>query len=137
MIVIRPAHSGDCERIAAIQKASPEGAQWQPGAYLAFECTAAEVAGHLAGFLAVRRTAPGEAEILNLAVAPEYRRQGVARALLEEFLNNHRGECFLEVRASNRAALALYQSFRFERVGLRPNYYSHPPESAIVMRRLS
>ena len=78
----------------------------------------------------------GEAEILRLAVLPEARRQGVARALLHAFWEENRIDAtFLEVRASNTAARALYESEGFAETGRRKNYYAHPAEDAVCMRR--
>lgn len=80
----------------------------------------------------------GESDMMNLAVAPAYRRQGVGRALVERLLwelaeDNH---CLtLEVRASNEAAIALYESLSFRQVGRRPGYYQHPPEDALILRK--
>ena len=80
----------------------------------------------------------GESDMMNLAVAPAYRRQGVGRALVERLLwelaeDNH---CLtLEVRASNEAAIALYESLGFRQVGRRPRYYQHPPGDALILRK--
>ena len=78
-----------------------------------------------------------ELHILNLATAPEQRRKGVARALLQATVENgRRHRCAmatLEVRRSNEAAIELYRSFHFRAVGIRPNYYVDEGEDAIVM----
>jgi ribosomal-protein-alanine N-acetyltransferase len=75
--------------------------------------------------------------LLNLAVLPEYRRQGLAGMLLEDALTDFGrqggGYVSLEVRPSNKAAQALYDSFGFERVGRRKQYYRSDNEDAIVM----
>jgi ribosomal-protein-alanine N-acetyltransferase len=78
-----------------------------------------------------------EVHVLNVATAPEHRRRGVARAVMEELLarGKHR-RCTLatlEVRRSNEAAIALYRSFGFRSVGVRPNYYVDEKEDALVM----
>jgi ribosomal-protein-alanine N-acetyltransferase len=104
---------------------------------LAHRCTVAELESLVAGFLVSRQTAPGEREILNLAVDPPARRKGVARALLVYELHHSQGQWFLELRASNKKAINLYQSLGFQKVGTRNNYYAAPPESAIVMRIFS
>ena len=79
-----------------------------------------------------------EAEILGLAVQAEHRRQGLATLLLKSFLQQAAASgthhVFLEVRESNRAALALYRNFGFQIAGRRPDYYRSPEESALVMR---
>jgi ribosomal-protein-alanine N-acetyltransferase len=90
-----------------------------------------------AGFLVSRATAPGEREILNLAVAPPQRRRGVAGRLLEQELGRGEGSWFLEVRESNTPAIRLYQALGFRFAGRRERYYQNPPEAGIVMRFLS
>ncbi len=90
------------------------------------------------GYL-IARDAAGSGEILNLAVAPEHRRQGLARRLLEAGLGelSARGvyEVFLEVRQSNVAAQMLYGDAGFRTVGQRAGYYRSPREDALVLRR--
>jgi ribosomal-protein-alanine N-acetyltransferase len=77
-----------------------------------------------------------EAHIMNLAVAGDRQRQGIASALVSRLLTaaGDRGAtgATLEVRASNRAALALYRRFRFEEAGRRPRYYPNG-EDAVIM----
>ncbi len=130
---VREALPGDTQAIAAIQAASPEAAVWEPASYLAERCLVAESWGLIAGFVAYRPTGEGEWEILNLAVAPEARRTGVATALAEEMLARSKGKVFLEVRLSNTAARKLYEKLGFSQVGLRRGYYQSPPEDGIVM----
>jgi len=78
-----------------------------------------------------------ELHVLNVATAPEARRQGVARTLLDTALTRGRQHgcalATLEVRRSNEAALALYRRFGFRPVGVRPNYYVEESEDAVVM----
>ena len=80
-----------------------------------------------------------EGYITNVAVFPEYRRCGVAAKIIEVFMNFARGNQLsfltLEVRPSNEAAIALYQSFGFEEVGRRRNYYDLPKEDALILTR--
>ncbi len=89
------------------------------------------------GYL-VGRDVAGSGEILNLAVSPEHRRTGLARALLAEGLKllRSRGaeEVFLEVRSSNAAAIELYRAAGFRPVGVRADYYRNPREDALVLR---
>src|SRR5262249_7011739 len=129
-VVVRPARPEDRAAIAAIQRASPEASSWDPAGY---EVTVAEVDGRVAGFLVIRQTAPDEVEVLNLAVAPEHRRKGVARDLLQTLLERTPGDVFLEVRESNLGARLFYQSLGFTDVSRRPEYYSDPPDAGIVM----
>lgn len=80
-----------------------------------------------------------EGYITNVAVFPEARRCGVARQIIEVFMNfaraNHLAFLTLEVRPSNTAAIALYQGFGFEEVGRRKNYYDLPKEDALILTR--
>ena len=80
-----------------------------------------------------------ELQIMNLAVAPEYRCRGYGCALLDD-LNCLAGPLgvsmmTLEVRRSNAQAIRLYERYGFSRVGVRPQYYSDNAEDALVMRR--
>ncbi|MEW5729593.1 MAG: GNAT family N-acetyltransferase [Pseudomonadota bacterium] len=92
--------------------------------------------GGPAGFV-LWRAAAGEAEILTIAVLPPWRRAGLGGRLLDAALDAARvagaGEMFLEAAAGNTAALALYDSRGFARVGLRKGYYAG--EDAVTMRR--
>ena len=130
----RAGTAADLEAIAAIQSASPEAAHWEPRDYFQYDLRVAVVDGHIAGFLVGRTLAAGESEILNLAVAPEHRRRGVARGLVEGWLRGANGDVFLEVRASNEAAQKFYKSLGFQVVSVRSEYYSSPVETAIVMK---
>jgi [ribosomal protein S18]-alanine N-acetyltransferase len=80
-----------------------------------------------------------EAEIADLAVAPEARRRGIGRALLDRVLGELGGAgvrgVYLEVRESNQAARTLYEASGFESIGRRRGYYRHPVEDALVLRR--
>jgi len=136
-VTIRTARFTDLGPLAAIQAASPEAAQWNPLDYLKYDCRVADVESCVAGFLVFREVAPDEREILNLAVDPAERRKGIAGRLLSEVLAVAKGTWFLEVRASNAAALQLYESAGFHRAGRRRNYYYEPAEDAIVMRFFS
>ena len=81
----------------------------------------------------------GETDMMNIAVAPDYRRQGVAEALVNELvcqLRDGGNHCLtLEVRASNEPAIALYTKLGFLQVGRRPNYYRSPREDALILRK--
>ena len=80
-----------------------------------------------------------EGYITNVAVFPEFRRQGVAAKLIAVFENFARGNQLavltLEVRPSNTAAIALYKGFGFEEVGRRKNYYDLPKEDALILTK--
>ncbi len=83
--------------------------------------------------------AAGQGDIVNIAVLPEFRRQGLGRRLLESVLQyaSKLGieHMFLEVRKSNVAARTLYQSNGFKQVGLRARYYPDNGEDALIMSR--
>jgi len=130
----RPGTIADLDAVAAIQFASPEAAQWEARDYLQYDLRVALVNREVAAFLVSRTLAAGESEILNLAVAPEHRRRGVARGLVEGWLRGVKGDVFLEVRASNEAAQEFYKSLGFQVVSIRSEYYSSPVETAIVMK---
>ena len=79
-----------------------------------------------------------EGYIDNVAVEPDARRHGVASALLEVFCRFGAANLAfltLEVRASNNAAIGLYDEHGFHRAGLRPGYYQKPREDAVIMTR--
>jgi [ribosomal protein S18]-alanine N-acetyltransferase len=89
-----------------------------------------------AGLLAPRGAK--EADIQTIAVAEGARRNGIGRelvaALLDEAVHRGASEVFLEVRADNPGAQALYRSFGFEAIGVRPRYYQPDDVDAVVMR---
>jgi ribosomal-protein-alanine N-acetyltransferase len=80
-----------------------------------------------------------ELHINTLAVRPAWRRRGIARKLLVEVLRRSAEEgatrATLEVRRSNEAARRLYAGLRFEERGVRPGYYTRPPEDALILWR--
>lgn len=137
-ITVRKATAEDLEGLLQLQRQSlPQAAEWSAGALLEglSGCLAAQTADRLAGFLLYRRIATAEWEILNLAVDPVLRRQGIAGRLIEEFLRTAEGDVYLEVRESNDAARALYARWGFSEQGSRPGYYHRPVEDAVVMKR--
>ena len=95
---------------------------------------AGEVVGYVVAWFVV-----DEAEVANVAVAPEVRGRGVGARLLDEALSAARrhgaASVYLEVRDSNAAARALYASRGFVQIGRRRRYYRRPVEDALVMRR--
>lgn len=95
----------------------------------------AEIDGQIQGFACFRICAP-ECELLRLAVAPSARRAGIGRALLDHACRCLTGDkcvtCFLEVRASNNAARALYEHAGFIHDGRRARYYNNPVEDAML-----
>lgn len=79
----------------------------------------------------------GEGNINRIAVLPQYRKQGIADALMKAMLGwakeNKLVFVTLEVRQSNTAAISLYRKYGFENVGIRNNFYSAPVEDAVLM----
>ena len=98
----------------------------------------AEVDGVLAGYIG-SQTVPPESDVMNVAVSPAYRRQGIAEtlvnALVEALKAADNESLTLEVRASNAPAIALYEKLGFVTVGKRPNYYRNPKEDAWILRK--
>ncbi len=98
----------------------------------------AEEDGSLAGYVG-SQSVLGEADMMNVAVDPAFRRKGVAEALVTALLDElkSRGNyCLsLEVRVSNDAAIALYKKLGFSQVGRRKNYYQKPREDALILRK--
>ena len=90
----------------------------------------------IAGYIVARETA-GELHINNVAVREQYRRRGYGALLLGHVLDQARRKqaiaAFLEVRNGNSAAQALYERCGFKPIAKRPNYYTDPPEDAVVM----
>ena len=80
-----------------------------------------------------------EADMMNIAVHPDFRRRGVAQSLVKGLvagLKEKDVRCLtLEVRASNDPAIALDQKLGFVQVGRRPNYYRNPKEDALILRK--
>ncbi|MEX1082296.1 MAG: ribosomal protein S18-alanine N-acetyltransferase [Halofilum sp. (in: g-proteobacteria)] len=103
-------------------------------------CLVAELDGAVAGH-GLMMAQMDEAHILNVCVSPDARRRGVAWTLLHALLEvgGDAGvhAAFLEVRRSNRAAIALYEAAGFIRIGWRKDYYPAPfgREHAVVMSR--
>jgi ribosomal-protein-alanine N-acetyltransferase len=95
-------------------------------------------AGTVVGYLGYRMVIE-EMHILIVAVDPRWRRHGIARRLLCQAMEQARqAECTratLEVRASNTEAQQLYYKLKFAPVGVRPRYYSRPPEDALILWR--
>ena len=128
-MILRQAEPRDATAIRRIEEESGSSS-WD---YLRYECTVVEADGSTVAYLLVRRVGEDEFEILNVAVAPQFRRRGVAESLIRSQLKVKRGNWFLEVRESNLPARSLYDKIGFRQTGRRPDYYSDPPESGIVM----
>lgn len=143
----RPLCEGDLAYVAALE-AQIHAAPWTTGNFrdalaAGYAARVAEREHRIVAY-GVLMPAPGEAQILNLSVVPDARREGLGRALLRQFIDDARRlnaeQVFLEVRASNVAAIRLYESEGFEPVARRAGYYpgasaEAPREDALVMRR--
>lgn len=137
---VRPMTAADASHCAAIAAAAPE--PWGEGQLLselespAARLFVAESEGGVLGF-AVFQLAAGEASLYALNVDPAARRKGVGAALLAGALKALKaegaGQCFLEVRAANAPALALYRRLGFASAGVRRGFYRDPPDDAVVM----
>ncbi|MDQ2949473.1 MAG: GNAT family N-acetyltransferase [Acidobacteriota bacterium] len=136
--IIREAVASDIPVLDAIEQESFALGPWDAGSFLKYSCFVAELEHRVAGFLVSREVFPGiqgarpEREILNLAVAPVYRRLGIATALLRHELSLNATH-YLDVRESNVGARKLYEHLGFTEVGRRTDYYTCPIENAIVM----
>jgi ribosomal-protein-alanine N-acetyltransferase len=94
--------------------------------------------GRLVGYLVLSRYVDAW-HVMNVAVAPERRREGIATALLRRLLEQTRGDAergyTLEVRVSNVGAISLYERFGFRPKGVRRGYYTDNREDALIMWR--
>ena len=96
----------------------------------------AECGEEKAGYGEIRMVA-GEAQIYNIAIAPEFRRAGIGEALLRHMIDKAEADgctfVTLEVRGGNEAAMALYHKLGFREVGRRKGYYAKGGEDAVLM----
>ena len=140
---VRPATLADLPAILSIERIAFSD-PWTADAFRSMLgqdhvlTTVAERDGRLVGY-SVAWAVGDEAELANLAVAPEHRGTGVAKRLLDHLLDDldARGGAtiYLEVRDSNAPAQGLYRSRGFTAAGRRKGYYRKPTEDAVVMRR--
>ena len=98
----------------------------------------AEEEGNVWGYVG-SQTVMDETDMMNIAVHPEHRKQGIAATLVNNLVDvlRTRGShsLMLEVRASNDPARKLYDKLGFQQVGLRKNYYRNPKEDACILRK--
>lgn len=94
--------------------------------------------GQVLGYVG-SQTVLDETDMMNVAVSAQARRRGIAQALVEALviqLKQRGSRCLtLEVRTSNAPAICLYEKLGFRQVGRRPNYYSHPKEDGLILRK--
>ena len=142
---VRAADRSDWDRIVLIEALAFERASWGGKSVREGLSTAlvnafvvCRTVGALPDGFALWRSMGDEAEILSIAVAPDRRRGGMGRALLDEILISAASEglrsLYLEVDAGNTAARALYDRAGFQRVGLRKKYYRNGAD-ALVLRK--
>ena len=142
--LIRAAVSTDLPALMALEKHAPTAAHWPIDRYKALfhDANSNRIAlvieeEQVQGFI-VANAVGTEWEIENMVIAAPVRRCGLGARLLAELLDAaraRRGELvFLEVRASNQAARALYEKFAFVETGLRKKYYKDPEEDAVLYR---
>jgi ribosomal-protein-alanine N-acetyltransferase len=141
-VVLRPATAADLDTVVMIERVSFSDPPWSrrsfasllddPRVRFTVACMPA-VVGYVVMWLVA-----DEAELANLAVAPDRRRQGIGQVLLDsamaEALARGATSLYLEVRESNVAARALYGGRGFRAVGRRPAYYRNPLEDALLLR---
>lgn len=142
----RPMRSTDVVYVAALE-AQIHAAPWTVGNFrdalaAGYAAQVAERDGRIVVF-GVMMLAPGEAQVLNVSVVPDARREGLGRELVLRFIDDAArmgaAQIFLEVRVSNVAAIALYERTGFARIARRAGYYPAGPdgsrEDALVMRK--
>ena len=140
---IVPMHEDHVPQVALLEKACFAD-PWSEKS-IAFELTnplslwlVAQEGDTLLGYVG-SQTCLDETDMMNIAVSPAFRRQGVAKALIEALVAalRERGSKMLtlEVRASNATARQLYESLGFSQIGLRKNYYRNPKEDALILRK--
>jgi ribosomal-protein-alanine N-acetyltransferase len=141
IIAIRKLAASDVPTVLTILLESPEAAAWSQGSLLQLASAypaswVADLKGTPVGFL-IGRIAADEFEILNMAVSGAHRRSGIASKLLESALDFSRitgcARSYLEVRASNGPAIALYARHGFTECGRRARYYRDPVEDAVLL----
>lgn len=144
MMMIRPANAEDCAALADIDRRG-NPSPWSEKQFQAALASRTETVliaeqdGNISGFI-VWQSIVDESELHLIATAPEYRRQGVAAALLAQWFQtaaaHNIARLFLEVRAGNEAAQNLYRKYGFAECGRRKHYYGHPDgsrEDAVLM----
>ena len=138
---IRRLEKDDAPAVHQLSCAIPELSPWSLSDFESFLDSGfagwvAENEKGIAGFL-LTRCVSDEMEILKLGAAPDFRRRGMASALLTAAfvpaVSQGIRRVFLEVRASNAEAISLYRTAGFRVTGRRRNYYSAPVEDALLM----
>ena len=144
MIELRDMIMEDCERVAMIDHACFQEA-WSVAMFedtLRFPTyhyiVAVSEKEGIVGFAGIVISVD-TADVMNIGVLPEYRKQGIGNMLMKKLENLAKiSKCesiMLEVRESNQAAISLYQKNDFTSIAIRKNYYSNPVEHGIVMQK--
>ncbi|MDO4975917.1 MAG: ribosomal protein S18-alanine N-acetyltransferase [Eubacteriales bacterium] len=142
MILYRPMTELDCEQVSYLYKEcfsqpwslSAIKEMFTTDGYISLvaENDEKEIIGYVG-----MKTVFDEADITNVAVLPSMRKQGIAKILLRELMEEAKKKgiisIFLEVRASNIPAITLYEHADFKNCGRRKNYYHEPEEDALLM----
>ncbi|HVE11958.1 MAG TPA: ribosomal protein S18-alanine N-acetyltransferase [Elusimicrobiota bacterium] len=143
MPVLRPAREEDLDALAAIEKLWPTAPGWSRAQFAEELGRAGSVLlvaddGGAVGYACMWLVA-GEAQVLNIAVAPAAARRGVGRALLAALLERARGaaRATLEVSEPNLAARRLYEGAGFRVVGRRAKYYNDGSDAILMDKDLS
>lgn len=145
-VTLRPATADDVEAIMAIETPVFAHEAWSTEAMARDvgdpNCTyfVAESAGVVIGYAGLLcPPGSGEADVQTIAVVPDGRSKGLGRrlmtALLEQAEARRAKHIFLEVRADNAQAIALYESLGFAEIAVRPKYYQPEGVDAVVMKR--
>ena len=137
---VRPMSASDVRAAHAVLMESPEASIWSEDSLRQSAsggiALMAELDGSIAGIL-VGRVAADEFEIQNLAVAKALRRRGIATQLVTKAMANAcragAKQVYLEVRASNQAAITFYAGMGFRECGRRSGYYRDPVEDAVLL----
>ncbi|ADL13579.1 ribosomal protein S18-alanine N-acetyltransferase [Acetohalobium arabaticum] len=144
-LVLQPMQLADLERVIEIEEES-FGSPWSVESfkkeltknryahYLVLK-KGAELIGYIGIWIFI-----SEGHITTLAIAPAYRRQGLAKYLLDRIVSSLAEskvrKVTLEVRVSNQAARRLYRDYGFEEVGIKEDYYQNNQEDAVVMHKV-
>ena len=143
MYNIRPMYSDDIDQVEKIEQ-TVFSVPWSAKSF-ADACSnpdnvylVCDIDGIIAGYCGMW-TVLGEGNITNMAVSPDYRRKGIAEALMmglhAEGRKKNVSTFFLEVRESNAGAISLYQKMGYKEIGKRKRFYERPVEDALVMSK--
>jgi len=146
-VSIRQMRHEDLAHVSDIERRSYDF-PWSHGVFrdcllAGYQCIVLDRDGDVAGY-GILSVAAGEAHILNLCIEPAYRSHGYGERMLDEILFRARAasvqEIFLEVRPSNRHAIALYKKKGFHKVANRPAYYQARKgreDAAVLAKKLT